>query len=383
MDRSLAARTAGPFGTRARGSGSARARAGAGRRARTASVPWRGLARAGALRPLRLIAAAVLRRRRLRVALLVALISLPLLVVAWRWLRHSSLVAVQRVQVSGLHGPEARAIEGALAAAARHMSTLDVKLGALRSAVAPFRVVREVHASPSFPHALRIRVVEQLPVAALLVGGSRTAVAADGVVLGPALLSSSLPTLSAPYEPAVGTRVGGASLLAPLAVLGAAPAPLARVIARAFSSQKGLTIVMRNGLFAYFGDASRPHAKWLSLARVLADPNSAGAVYVDVRVPERAAAGFPAGVTPPAQGGQTSGQASEQVSPSEPTVAALAAGLTKGTPGASTSAGEAAAGSSSGSPSSSSPGESGAGAPAPAGAAAGQETPQAPAEPSG
>ena len=67
------------------------------------------------------------------------------------------------------------------------MSTLDVRPGALRAAVAPFRVVREVRAIPSFPHGLQIRVVEQLPVAALTVAGARTAVAADGVVLGPAL----------------------------------------------------------------------------------------------------------------------------------------------------------------------------------------------------
>ena len=34
---------------------------------------------------------------------------------------------------------------------------------------------------------------------------------------------------------------------------------------------------MHSGLLAYFGDATRPHAKWLSLARVLADPGAAGA----------------------------------------------------------------------------------------------------------
>ncbi len=56
---------------------------------------------------------------------------------------------------------------------------------------------------------------------------------------------------------------------------------------------------MRSGLLAYFGDATRPHAKWLSLARVLADPSSAGASYIDVRLPERPAAGFPAGARPP------------------------------------------------------------------------------------
>ena len=49
----------------------------------------------------------------------------------------------------------------------------------------------------------------------------------------------------------------------------------------------------------YFGDAGAPHAKWLALARVLADPSSAGASYVDVRLPDRPAAGFPPGVRRP------------------------------------------------------------------------------------
>jgi hypothetical protein len=39
---------------------------------------------------------------------------------------------------------------------------------------------------------------------------------------------------------------------------------------------------------------------------VLADPGSVGASYVDVRVPERPAAGFPPGVTPPAVEGSQS-----------------------------------------------------------------------------
>jgi len=265
------------------------------------------------------------RRRRLRITLLSVLAALPLLAGGWLWLRDSSLVSVQHVQVSGVHGPDARAIEAALVGAARHMSTLDVRPGALRAAVAPFRVVREVQTSPSFPHGLRIRVIEQLPVAALTVGGERTAVAADGVVLGPALLSSSLAVVSdSAFASPIGQRVRGASLLADLTVLGAAPAPLARVVAHVYTGPEGLTVAMRNGLLAYFGDATLPHAKWLSLARVLADPSSAGAAYVDVRLPERPAAGF-AGAGAPEAGAT----GAEPGSVSDPTTAAeLAAGLT-------------------------------------------------------
>jgi cell division protein FtsQ len=277
------------------------------------------------------------RHRRVRIVLLLALIALPLLAGGWIWLRKSSLVVVEQVRVSGVHGvhgSDARAIEGALARAARHMSTLDVHPATLRAAVASFPVVRSIRATPSFPHGLRIDVVEQLPVAAITVGGVRSAVAADGVVLGPALLSGSLPVMSGSASAALtGQRLHDAILRGALTVLGDAPAALAGSVKRVYMSPRGLTVAMRNGLLAYFGDASLPHAKWLSLARVLADPSSAGASYVDVRLPERPAAGFAGGVPP-----GTGAVGAEAGSVSDPsTAAALAAGLTTAVGGGSSS----------------------------------------------
>jgi cell division protein FtsQ len=286
----------------------------------------------------RLIAAALRalsRHRRVRIALLCLLVSLPLLGGGFMWLRHSSLVAVRRVRVSGVHGAEATAIEAALTGAARRMSTLDVNVHALRVAVAPFVVVRDVHATASPPHGLSIQVTERLPVAALLAGASRTALAADGVALGPALLSSTLPTVAGSSAPATGAHVTDQGLLAGLTVLGAAPGPFQRVVARVYTSASGLTVAMRNGLLAYFGDALRPHAKWASLARVLADSSSAGASYIDVRVPEHpAAGGFAAGSGPAASatGSSTPGTAlgsgsNTSGAGSESTIAAIAARL--------------------------------------------------------
>lgn len=281
-------------------------------------------------------------RRRLRFALLALVAAIPLLGGGWLLVRRSSLVAVQQVQISGVHGPDARAVASALEQAAHGMSTLDVSAGALRAAVVPLRVVRAVRVVPHFPHGLRIEVSEQLPVAALTVAGVRTAVAADGIVLGPQLLSGSLPRVSGWHEPAPGKRVSGAGLLAALSVLGAAPTPLAKHIERVFTGAKGLTVAMRNGLLVYFGDATRPHAKWLSLARVLADSSSAGASYVDVRVPGHPAAGFPEGVLPPSAS-STPSATGEPVANTESTIASLAAGLTNGT--SVSSAGEPPAGS--------------------------------------
>ncbi len=262
----------------------------------------------------------------------------------WLWLRDSSLVAVERVQISGVRGPDARAIETALGNAARRMSTLDVRPAALRAAVAPFRLVRELAATPSFPHGLRISVIEQLPVAAVSAGGQRTAVAADGVLLGPAFLSGSLPTLSGSSEVVAGQRLKSPGLIAAASLLGAAPAPLAKLVARVFTGPMGLTVAMRNGLHVYFGDASRPHAKWLALARVLAEPRAAGASYVDVRLPERPAAGFAPGTAgaATAAGTGTTATGPEQALSPESAAAALSTALAGSTGGGSSAAKESA-----------------------------------------
>ncbi len=309
MDRSLAGRLGGgsltrqPARARPRKPAARAPKRGRGTAHRRANAFDAALGRlasllAGAARLARDCWAYAWRRRRLRIALIVALIASPLLAGGWMWLRNSSLVAVHHVRVTGAHGAQARAIDAALSTAARRMTTLDVHAAALRSAVASYPVVRDLKISTSFPHGLGIQVIEQPAVAALMVSGTKTAVAANGIALGPVLASGSLPVVSGFSLPAPGQRLRDTSLLGVLAVLGAAPSPLARQVKRAYSSSKGLTLVMHSGLVAYFGDASRPHAKWLSLARVLADSSSAGASYVDVRLPERPAAGFADGVAP-------------------------------------------------------------------------------------
>jgi cell division protein FtsQ len=265
---------------------------------------WEGLAgrvREGAGGGLRGVVGGVLAHRRMRYALIAALVAAPLLGGGWLWLRHSSLVRVEHVRISGVHGPQAQQIESALSAAARGMSTLDVHAGALHAAVTRFPQVSGMRAIASFPHSLRIVVSEQPAAAALVVGGVRTAVAGDGVVLGTQLLSPTLPTIADNYEPTIGQHLHNALVLQALTLLGAAPPALLKLAARAYFSPRGLTVAMRGGLLLYFGDASRPHAKWLSVARVLADSTSARATYVDVRLPERPAAGLSEGA-PPTEG---------------------------------------------------------------------------------
>jgi cell division septal protein FtsQ len=317
MDRSLAARS--PAGGQGKVPGAPLA-AIAARLSSAAGSAWEAL-RSG----LRAVAA----RRRLRIAAICMAIALPVLGGGWLLLRHSSLTAVEHVEISGARGPQASAIEAALKRAAKGMGTLDVSTATLRAAVARFPVVSEIRAIPKFPHGMRIVVGEQPAVASILTGGLRTAVAGNGVALGAGLAGSSLPTVADDIAPALGATVRNSLVLEALKVLGAAPSALDKLASKAYFGPRGLTVAMQDGLLVYFGDAVRPHAKWLSLARVLADKSSVGAIYVDVRLPGRPAAGFAPGTGPEASEQAT---AEAHQNSSESTVAALAAGLAAANP---------------------------------------------------
>ncbi len=271
-------------------------------------------------------------------ASLALLVVLPLLAGGWLWLRDSSFVAVRHVHITGVHGTEAIEIRNALDDAAKRMSTMDFNAAALRSAVASFAIVGAVHVKTELPHTVSISVTERPPVAALQSAGQRTAVAADGTVLGPAWLSSALPLVSSAVEPAAGARLREDFALEAVTVLGVAPPMLAKHVTRVYNGPEGLTVAMGDGLLVYFGDSTRPHAKWMSLARVLASPNAAGALYVDVRLPERPAAGFTAPSTSSSVSSSSSASSAastatttgaSSAASADPTAAALATRLSE------------------------------------------------------
>ncbi len=228
------------------------------------------------------------RSRRLAV---LAVVVVALLGGGWLWLRDSSLVAVEHVSVTGDTGPDAPQIQGALVAAARTMSTLDVHLDRLRTAVAPYSVVRDVRVSAQFPHGLRIHVIEQIPVATVTIDGRAVPVAGDGTLLHDAGPTPSLPALELRSVPG-GPRLTDPEAMSAVALLAAAPyAMLARISQVSQGGPHGLTAQLRSGPAVYFGDSSQLAAKWRAAIAVLGDPGSAGAVYVDVTNPQHPAAG--------------------------------------------------------------------------------------------
>ncbi|MDX6721204.1 MAG: cell division protein FtsQ [Solirubrobacteraceae bacterium] len=214
---------------------------------------------------------------------------LALMLIGGLWLRTSSFVRVNAVTVTGVQGSQAKEIRDALSVAARDMTTLHVDEDALRRAVSTYPVVRDVHATAGFPHRLRIAVDAYDPVVALRVGGSQTAVAADGTLLRGSP-TSALAVLGVKTMPG-GERVGDAGAQRAIRLLAAAPAPLRGRVAVVFRSKRGLAATVRNGPKLYFGSCERLRAKWSAAAQVLADTSAQGASYVDVRIPERPVAG--------------------------------------------------------------------------------------------
>jgi len=252
----------------------------------------RGLAQAKLLRGLRRglqrsAPSPLLRRRLAIVVLLAAVLGATYMF----WLRDSGLVAVEEVQVTGLTGRDAARLRTTLDGAGRGMTTLHVDRAALEAAVEPFPVVQAIQVEADFPNGLRITVIEHRPVAVLVSGEKRIPVARDGAVLAGLPIEGSLPEIrtGAPIPPAQlepGVTLDGAR------VAGGAPgALLSRLEQVEREEERGLVVSVRGGPELVFGSADRLTAKWAAAVRVLADPDAAGAEYLDLRLPERPAAG--------------------------------------------------------------------------------------------
>jgi cell division protein FtsQ len=252
---------------------------------------------------------ALMASQRLRRRLLMLVALLLLLGAGYQfWLRDSPLVAVEDVTVTGLSTSDEKRVRMALTAASRSMTTLHVDHEALERAVAGFPVVRELEVTTDFPHGLNIHVVEHVPAAVAVGEGGRVAVAGDGTILQGVRVEKRLPTVEVEGPVSV-ERLRDPTALASAAIAGAVPAKLrGRLSEVGEDGRLGQVAQLRNGPEVIFGDATRVRAKWAAAATVLADLEASGASYVDVRLPDRpAAGGLPAEtIVPVAPAGATS-----------------------------------------------------------------------------
>ena len=102
------------------------------------------------------------------------------------------------------------------------MTTLDVHLGQLETAVAPYPVVKDLRVSTQFPHGMRIHVIEQLPVGAIVAGGRDDRGQPPTARCCTTCRPASLPTIPLRSLPG-GSRVTDQTALDALALLAAAP----------------------------------------------------------------------------------------------------------------------------------------------------------------
>jgi cell division protein FtsQ len=211
------------------------------------------------------------------------------LALGWLWFRDSPFAAVRDVYVSGTSSSEEDQVRRALREAARGMSTLHVREEALREAVQPYASVSDIAVHADFPHELSIEVREHRPVATVLAAGRSAPATGTGRLLE-GLRASGLPLVVAEGPGATGQVTDPAALTA-LRVAAAAPDDLRARAERVFRGPHGLTLALRDGPELYFGSAKGARSKWLAAARVLTEPSAGGAVYLDLRIPGRVAAG--------------------------------------------------------------------------------------------
>jgi cell division septal protein FtsQ len=239
------------------------------------------------------------RRRRLRFLprlsvrnAALAVLVLVVLGCGWLWFRSSSLVAIKQVRVTGLSGPDVSQIRHDLTSQAKLMTTLDVDVSRLQGAVSQYPDVRSLQVATGFPHSVVIHVSEQVPVATIEVGGGLVVVDTDGQLLAHASgAPSPLPLVPLRTAPS-GSRVSAAGARAAIATLAAAPYALITHIENATSTAShGVIVQLRIGPQLYFGSVAQLAAKWSAALAVLSESSSAGADYIDVTDPRRAAAG--------------------------------------------------------------------------------------------
>jgi cell division protein FtsQ len=227
-------------------------------------------------------------RRRL---LALAVLAIALGAAYTFWFRDSSLVRVERVTVTGIDAPEAGRVRAKLTTAAKHMTTLHLDAAALRRSVADEPVVHSIVVHPDFPHGLKIGVVQNRATALLVSPGREVAVAPDGTLLESETSTAGLPEVHVAAIPARG-RIPDGPARDRVQVAAAAPARLrSRVESISIEHGRGAVAQLRDGPVVIFGRPVELRLKWAAAAAVIAERSSAGAEYIDVRMPERPVAG--------------------------------------------------------------------------------------------
>lgn len=221
------------------------------------------------------------------------------LAISWfTWFRDLPLFEIREVEVTGTESlsssderKEAEALTGAVRTSLGGMTTLHVRQDELEGALARWPRVAGVQVETDFPNGATARLELRENGAVIGEGEGAVLVATDGTLLGPAGEGTeTLPRLGG--EPPADDRIGlGGPRLSQAIVLGAVPTEIRPFVASSRIGEQGIEVELSNGLLLIFGDDSKPSAKWKAATTVIADPELAGARYVDLTVPWRPAVG--------------------------------------------------------------------------------------------
>ena len=208
------------------------------------------------------------------------------------------------------------------------MTTLDVKMSQLQTAVEPYPVVKSLRSTPSSRTGCASGSSSRSRWRSSIAGGRQTAVSGDGTLLHD-VTPASVAADDLARSPA---RRDTSDRLRPdrgaAAGRGAVPAARQSRTRSRTGPPTGWSAQLRAGPSIYFGDSSQLEAKWTAAAEVLADSRSAGAAYVDVTDPSRPVAGAVA----------TSSTAGASATGGTSTAGASTTGAPASTAGASTAA---------------------------------------------
>lgn len=207
-----------------------------------------------------------------RLAMLLVLVGL---VAGAGWLVFvSSVLAVERVQVSGVRTVSADRITGAaVVPVGEPLASVDVD--EIRRRVEDVPVVARADISRSWPHTVSIEVTERTPVAAVRGGGAGyRLIDADGVMYRTVSDPRDLPVMSAGEHPRA--AVEGAAVLAAL------PRSLAKRVAEVeATTMDSIELHLQDGRTVVWGSAERSALK----AQVLGALIERKASVYDVSVP--------------------------------------------------------------------------------------------------
>lgn len=203
-------------------------------------------------------------------------VAAPLVLLGWVVLA-SSLLAVNRISVSGEHRLTAAQIDAAARVdSGTPLARVDTNAVAKRiRALAP---VADVTVSRAWPHTLKVTVVERRPVVAVPQGRAVVLLDGTGVALGTA---STIPKGVFKLEVA-SPGPTDATTRAALGVLHGLPTPLvAQLYSLKAASPEQVTLLLRGGRTVLWGGADGGVAKASALAALLKMP---GTVF-DVSAP--------------------------------------------------------------------------------------------------